>query len=224
MKKTTKKKKVAGFVLGLAFVMLFIIPVLGGCGGSHYGLNVGFDYSREGGRWQPDVWVAVRSEGFYFDVNNVEIEFFFGPRPTSLGWTGGRIGLYFYRGNHWSSVAYALQPRYQEGHEDYENVVDELVFIESFCGSDFSSGKFEISQSFFRGRQFNHSQKIIIPDELFTGEGGGIRFSVMGVATIIDSDDGLYHIWEHGWVNLRYELISYNRVRITEANYNRYHI
>lgn len=140
--------------------MLISLVMLGGCA-SHYGINVGFNRQTFIGR-QPGILIAARSYGFYFDIGNVEIEYFFGPEYRGTDYENRMILLYFFN----DRVAVNDDLLSFDGNSDYHSISEHLFIIEAITSFDFYSGKYDVSRSMFRRRlSFNHSQIITIPQE-----------------------------------------------------------
>jgi len=199
-------KKIMG--LRIAIIMLFSLVALSACG--HNGINAGFS-GRTFGR-EPSIWIAVRSNGFDFDIDNVELEFFFGPPAgsSSAGWENNKFVLFL------SSASINLifsELSAHDGHDDFQNISDHLYFIEEICGHRFYSNEFSTSLSGFRRRRrFSHSQRLTIPREFLSVERGEITFMI--AVFHMDEDEK----WRAGFtphIRIPYTLVDSQTVRLS---------
>ncbi|MCL2234754.1 MAG: hypothetical protein FWC02_03650 [Firmicutes bacterium] len=203
-----KKKIIA---IGIVIAMLFAIVSLGGCGDRHYGINAGFNRRQVG--LQDSFWIAVRSEGFEFDVDNVELEFFFGWSPS--GWsefTDYRdiFVLYFFDSSDLhSKILNDLFCYY--GHKDVKSVSEYLHYIETICGDVFRSEQFATNSPRRGVRQFNHSQIIVIDQDILLLSQGGIGFMV---ALFSLDEEGILRGEFAPHIIVWFQLVNHNTVRL----------
>lgn len=126
---------------------------------------------------------AIRSDAKEFDIDDVTIDLYTGWFGSNI--TGDENGSNY----HVAFYIIAHEYRYWNNSQlDYHNIENQYFITEM---PDFNTKLFEAWQTESKGKNFNYSETITIPKELFKNSSGVLELYVLIVE--FSYEDNLYH-------------------------------
>jgi hypothetical protein len=148
--------------------------------GQHEGLSIGFNYT--GPKYYP-IMSAVMSDKHVFNINDVTLDLYFG----WFDWDSTNVGS----GDNYHLVFYITTGEtgwWIDSQQDYHNVEGQYFLTEV---PEFNTKDYATIQTKSKGKEFNHSKKIMIPQEAFKHQMGILNLHAQ-IIKFSDEDD-LYH-------------------------------
>lgn len=199
---------------GIAIAILSIMLTLSGCQGpdsKYKGFSKGFGYKVPYGT---QLVLGARSEKTEFDVDDVTLDFYY-------GWYDYYGSTYTIPDNtpkyEFKCIALYLSNTHDsiwsEDKEDYRNVENNYL-VKEITPKEFASESYNISQKKSSGRDFRQSIKLTVSEELFELKPVG-NFCFCIKLIVHEISQNLYSYGDDAYLDIRYEYISENTVRLT---------
>ena len=219
------KGKLARVLFGAMSVLLAFCMTFTGCGvESKKKLEKGFDNHRKG-----PILVGVTAESDTFETEAVTLDLQYGVYDLGYYQENGvnPKNSYIFQG----MGEYLVFGVYVCGADGYSNAlcgdlisdyktIDNHTYIKSIEEKDAFSEEYGYIPQNEKSVSYNHFEKIKIPKDIFADEEGTFAIKIIGFQMPV-TPDGYYHVSRIGHVDLDYQMINDNTVKIIFSLYDR---
>jgi hypothetical protein len=191
-------------------LLIFLFFILTSCQTPNVeGLNVGFGYTLE----PHAIMVGVKSEETQFEINNIQLDFYYGFDGSFSFSTDNEndeltgFGIYFCYGEY----LYSIKAYRQTVFDNYHSV-ENHIFVKEVLSEERLTGDFGYTNNYSSGVQYAHHEMFTVPSEVILGTKGKIYFRIIAIQ--YSADGNYYFFTEQNVIRIDYETLDNGKVKL----------